>query len=76
MIGHQHPDLDPGERTLRGEQIAVERIIRIAEEGLRTAISPLRHMMREAGEYRARQASHGATPGAGGAAASISGVSP
>lgn len=59
MVGHENPrpDLDARVGAVRAEQIAVERVILVAEEGLGTTIAPLRDMMRVPREDRACQAS-------------------
>ncbi len=61
MVRHQHPrpDFDTSHRAILAEQIAIERIILIAEKGLRTTVAALRHMVGMTWEYRARQTCHG-----------------
>src|SRR5438093_10570979 len=43
-----------------GEDVTIEGIVAVAEEGLLTAITALGHMMRDTGNDEARQTSHGA----------------
>lgn len=61
MVRHQHPgpDYDTSHRAILAEQIAIERMMRIAEKGLRTAVAALRHMVGMTREYRACHARHG-----------------
>src|SRR5258705_381182 len=52
VVRHQAPgpNLDPGAAAILGEQVAIKRIIIIAEEGPRAAIATLRDMMRMTGD--------------------------
>jgi hypothetical protein len=61
MVRHQYPgpDFDPGRRGIFGEQVAVERIIPVVEEGPGTAVAALGHMVRMTGEDGAGEAGHG-----------------
>jgi len=56
MIGHQAvgPDLNAGSRRRIGQEIEIERIVSVLEEGLLTPIAPLRHMVRDARKDDAR----------------------
>ncbi len=47
MIGHQHPapDFYTGGTTMMGQEIAIERIVIIAKEGLRPPVAALCNMM-------------------------------
>ena len=47
-----------GPAALRGEEIAVERIIRVAEESAGAAVAALGDMVRNAGDNDAREAGH------------------
>jgi hypothetical protein len=60
VVGHQHPrpDLNARSRAVLAEQVAVQRVICIAEEGLRATIAALRYMVGMPWENRACQASH------------------
>ena len=60
MIGHEHvrPDLDASRTAMRTEQLAIEGIIAVFEEGLSAAVAALRDMMGKAGKYGPCQARH------------------
>ena len=56
-IRHQRPHLDAGRAAMLGEQVAIKRIIVVAEEDPRAAIAALGHVMRMTGmTTRARRA--------------------
>jgi len=61
MVGHQHPrpHLDPGRRRVLGQQLAIEPIVAITEEGPRAAIAALGHVVGKAGKDGAGEAGHG-----------------
>ncbi|MCZ4342268.1 hypothetical protein O4H52_11665 [Sphingomonadaceae bacterium G21617-S1] len=46
-------------RRALGEQIEIERIVAILEEGLLTTVAALGYMMRDARQNEAREARHG-----------------
>jgi hypothetical protein len=60
MVRHQHPgpNFDTRGAGMLGKQVAVERIVRIGEEGPGASIAPLRHVVRQAREDGAGEASH------------------
>ena len=60
MVRHQAPGphLDPGRAAMLGEQIAIKRIVGIAEEGARTAIAALGDMVRMTGDDDTGETSH------------------
>ncbi len=53
-----HSDLHAGRGAMFGEQVAIERIVRVAEEGLGAAIATLRHVVRDSGKDGAGEAGH------------------
>jgi len=61
MIGRQDPgpDLDAGPGRVLRQEIPIELVVLVAEEGLRPAIAPLSHMVRDAFENSTRHSSHG-----------------
>jgi len=61
MVRHQHPgpDLDLSRAAGYRQEIAIERIVGIAEEGLRPPVATLRHVMRQAGDDETGEARHG-----------------
>src|SRR5262245_2877708 len=63
VIGHQapRPNLDIGRPAMLAQEIAVERIVGVAEEGAGTAIAALGDVMRQTGNDDACEASHGAS---------------
>src|SRR5437879_1109624 len=60
MVRHQAPGphLDLGRAAIFGEQIAVKRIVVVAEEGARAAIAALGDMVRVTGNYDTGEAGH------------------
>ena len=62
VVRHQAPGphLDPGRAAILGEQVAVERIVVVAEERARAAVATLGDMVRQTGKYDAGEASHAA----------------
>jgi hypothetical protein len=60
MIGHQdpRPDFDIRGAAGLGQQIAIERVIGLAEKCLRAPIAALGHVVRDAGNNESREASH------------------
>ena len=64
VIGHQAvgPDVRPGAPRRLREQIAVELIIAVFEEGLLAAVAALGHVVRQAGQNEARETDHGGQP--------------
>jgi hypothetical protein len=60
VVGHQAigPDLNPCPARGIGQQIEVQFVVAILEEGLLAAVAALRHMMRDAGQYDAGKARH------------------
>jgi hypothetical protein len=52
VVRHQAPgpNLDPGRAAILGEQVAIKRIVGLAEEGARTAIAALGDMVRMTGD--------------------------
>lgn len=60
MVGHQHPgpDRDAGRGGVGGEQVAVERVIRLGEEGRRPAVAALGDMVRMPRKDGAGETSH------------------
>ena len=62
MVGHEdpRPDVNIGGPAVLREQVAIEAIIGVAEEGLLAAVATLSHMMGEAGKNGARKTGHGA----------------
>ena len=60
VVGHQapRPHRDIGGAAVFGEQIAVERIIVVAEEGPRTAVATLGDVVRMTGDDDAGEAGH------------------
>ena len=62
VIRHQHPgpDRDVGGPAGGSQKVAVERVIRITEEGLRAPVSPLGHVMRQTGDDETSKARHAA----------------
>jgi hypothetical protein len=62
MVRHQHPgpDLDTGRSGMVAKKVAVERVIRIAEEGLRASVAALGDMVRQARKDGTSHAGHSA----------------
>ena len=60
MVGHQAPSpyFDIGLAAVLRQQIAVERVILVAEEGARAAVAALGDMVRNAGDDDAGEAGH------------------
>ena len=60
MVGHQAPGphLDLGRAAVLRQQIAVERVILVAEKGARAAVAALGDMMRNAGDDDAGETGH------------------
>jgi len=63
MVRHQapRPDVDPCGATGRCEEVAIQRVVVIAEERARPAVATLRHVVRQAGDNDTGKAGH--TPG-------------
>ncbi len=59
-IGHQAitPDLDLRSRRRLCEQVEIQRVFAILEEGRLAPVAALRHVMREAGDDEARWSGH------------------
>lgn len=62
VVRHQtpRPDLHVGRAAGRRQQVAILRIVVIAEERSRPSISTLRHMVRQAGNYHTGDTGHAA----------------
>ena len=60
MIGHQHPapDFYAGGTTMMGQEIAIERIVIIAKEGLRPPVAALGNMMWGIGDDDTSETGH------------------
>ena len=60
MVGHENPGphLHARRRRVLGQEVAIELIVIVAEEGLRPSIASLGHMVRKTGENRASETSH------------------
>ena len=60
VVGHQHPgpDLDAGGAGALGEQVAVEGVVLVAEEGGRPAIAALSDVVRVSGKDGTGKAGH------------------
>lgn len=60
MIGHQAigPYLDMRPTRRFSEQVEIEGVVALFEERLLAAVTALRHMMRDARQDQAREASH------------------
>jgi hypothetical protein len=52
------PHLDPGGAAVCGEQVAIERIVGVFEEGARAAVAALGHMVRMIGDDDTGKAGH------------------
>lgn len=63
VVRHQTPGphLDAGRAAMGGEQIAIKRIVSVAEEGLRAAVAALDHVMRMIGDDDAGETGHAAS---------------
>jgi hypothetical protein len=63
VVRHQAPgpDFDPGRATMAGEQIAIERIVVLAEERPGPPIATLGDMVWETGNDDTGKAGHGAS---------------
>ncbi len=61
VVGHQAvgPDLDPCPSCRIRQQVEVQFVVAILEEGLLAAVAALRHVVRDAGEHDAWEAGHG-----------------
>jgi hypothetical protein len=62
VVRHQAPGpyLDPGRGAIGGEQVAIKRIVGLAEEGPRAAVAALGDMVRMTGDDDTSEASHAA----------------
>lgn len=62
VVGHQAIGPDLGTRPMGGpgQEIAIEEVVAVLEEGLLAAIAALRHMVRIAGQHEAGETSHDA----------------
>jgi uncharacterized protein with ACT and thioredoxin-like domain len=62
VVRHQAPGphLDTGRTAMGGEQVAIERIVIVAEEGLRAAVATLGDMMRMTGDDDTGETGHAA----------------
>ena len=62
VVGHQAigPDLHPCLARGIGQQVQIQLIVAILEEGLLAAVAALRHVVRDAGQHDAGEAGHGA----------------
>ncbi len=60
MVRHQNPcpNLDLGCPAMRGQQVAVNRIVIVAEECSIATVPTLRHVMRDAGDNETGEPSH------------------
>ena len=60
VVGHQapRPHLDVGLAAVLRQEIAVERVVLVGEEGARAAVATLRDMVRDAGDDDAGEAGH------------------
>jgi hypothetical protein len=60
VVGHQapRPDRDIGRLAMRAQEIAIERIVGVAEEGARTTIAALGDVVRMTGEHDAGETGH------------------
>ena len=78
VVGHEDPgpDLDAGRRGVLGQEVAIELIVLLAEEGLSASIATLGHMMGKAGEHGASEASRAPTLGGATAARQLCALSP
>jgi hypothetical protein len=63
MVRHQlpGPDRAPGRMARGREEIAIERVVSLAEEHPRPAVAALCHMMRQSGNDDAGETCHGAS---------------
>ena len=63
VIGHQTtgPDLNPYLARLFREQIEIDFMVPVLEEDRLAPVSPLGHMMREAGKHPAGKTGHAGT---------------
>lgn len=60
VVRHEHPSLiaDPGLRAVFAQQVEIELVIVVAEEGLGPAIATLCDVVGQVMEHHARQTSH------------------
>ena len=62
VVRHQAPGphLDAGSAAIFGEQVAIKRIVAVAEEGPRAAVAALRDVVRVTGDDDAGETGHAA----------------
>lgn len=63
MVRHQapRPHLDPGGASMFGQQVALQRVIGVLEEGTRPAVAALGHVVRMTGNDDTGEAGHAAS---------------
>jgi hypothetical protein len=67
VVGHQAiaPDLDPRALGRLREEVEIERVVGLLEEGLLPTVAALGYMMRQAGDDETRKTSHKGREGDG-----------